>query len=218
MHRLMEVYQRLLGHFGPQGWWPAETPFEVIVGALLTQQTAWRNVERAIENLKGAGLMDAHALARADLDDIAETIAPCGFYRTKPLRLKRMASYIYDNYGDVESFLERPAAELREELLSLDGIGPETADSILCYASDKLIFVVDAYTKRIGRRLGLFDSEKYDDVRFHFQRIVPKDLKTYREFHALMVQLGKNYCRGSPMCGPCPLGDMCEHARESDGD
>lgn len=218
MHRLMEVYDRLLDDFGPQGWWPAETAFEVIVGAILTQQTAWKNVERSIENLKGAGLMDVEALAQADVGKIASLTAPCGFPRTKPLRLKGMASYISENYGDVDSFLAKPGESLREELLALDGVGPETADSILCYASDKLYFVVDAYTRRIGNRSGLFDLEEYDEIQFHFQRIIPKDLKTYREFHALMVQLGKNHCRRKPRCASCPLGDMCEHARRSHGD
>lgn len=215
--QVMEVYDRLLEHFGPQNWWPAETPFEVIVGAILTQQTAWKNVEKAIENLKNAGLMDLRALARATVEEIAPHIAPCGFYRTKPLRLLRMACYIRDNHGDVESLLKRPSEELREELLSLKGIGPETADSILCYASDKLYFVVDAYTKRIGQRLGIFDYERYEDIQSHFQRILPKDLKTFREFHALMVALGKTHCRRKPRCHQCPLNDICEYARRSDG-
>lgn len=218
MHRVMEVYRRLLDHFGPQHWWPADTPFEVMVGAILTQQTAWKNVERAIENLKESGLLELHALALADVDEIASLIAPCGFYNTKPLRLKMMASHIRDNYGDIDSFLERSGEELREELLRLNGVGPETADSILCYASDKLYFVVDAYTKRIGHRLGLFDSKEYEKIRLYFERIIPKDLKTYREFHALMVELGKTYCRRRPVCDPCPLRDICEHARRSNGD
>jgi endonuclease-3 related protein len=218
MDRLMEVYDRLSEDLGPQDWWPADTAFEVIVGAILTQQTAWANVVTAIENLKRAGLLSADALARADTRDIASLTAPCGFHRTKPVRLKRIASYISENYGDVDSFLSKPVEPLREELLTLDGVGPETADSILCYASDKLSFVVDAYTRRIGTRLGLFDLERYDDIKFHFERIIPKDLKTYREFHALMVELGKNHCRGKPRCASCPLRDMCEHARRSDGD
>ncbi|MFQ6128114.1 MAG: endonuclease III domain-containing protein [Thermoplasmata archaeon] len=211
----MEVYRRLLDHFGPQEWWPAETPFEVVVGAILTQQTAWRNVEKAIENLKEAGLMDLRALADADLDEIASLTAPCGFHKTKPLRLKRMASYICDEYGRLDTFFGRPAKLLRDELLGLYGIGPETADSILCYASDKLFFVVDAYTRRIGQRLGMFDYEKYDEIQAYFHEILPKDLNVYREFHALMVELGKNYCKRKPRCCPCPLKNMCEHARRS---
>jgi endonuclease-3 related protein len=218
MHRLMEIYDRLLEDLGPQDWWPADTAFEVIVGAILTQQTAWTNVEKSIENLKRADLLSPEAIAHADLGKVVSLTASCGFHRTKPVWLKRMASYIDEAYGDVDSFLSKPAESLREELLSLDGVGPETADSILCYASDKLSFVVDAYTRRIGRRLGLFDLEEYDDIKFYFERIIPKDLKTYQEFHALMVELGKQYCRGKPRCASCPLIGMCEHARRSDGD
>lgn len=206
---MTEVYDRLLEHFGPQHWWPAESRLEVIIGAILTQQTAWKKVEEAIGNMKAAGLMDLEALADADRSAVAASTAPCGFYRTKPLRLKGMAAYIRDYYGDVGAFLAKEEG-LRDELLSLDGIGPETADSILCYAGDRLHFVVDAYTRRIGRRMGFLSTNNYDDVQAEFHKTLPQDIQIYKEFHALLVKLGKTYCRSSPLCGDCPLTDVCE--------
>ena len=211
------VYDALRRHFGPQRWWPAETRFEVVVGALLMAQTSWRNVEAAIGNLRTAGLLDARALAAAPLPRIRALVRPAGLYRQKPRRLKRFCEHLLRvSGGDLRRFLARDPRALRAELLALDGIGPETADSILLYAGDVPTFVVDAYTVRIGRRLGWFASARYDEVKAFLEARVPADLATYREYHALLVAHGKAFCRPRPRCHACPLRGACAYARTRD--
>lgn len=210
-----DVYARLLAHYGPQGWWPAKTRFEIVVGALLMAQTSWRNVEAAIGNLRREGMLDPQALARAHLDLLRALVRPAGLHRTKPRRLKAFAAHLVrTSGGDLDRFFAREPDVVRRELLSLDGIGPETADSILLYASDTPAFVVDAYTVRIGRRVGLFDADGYEDVQRYFESHLPRDVGLYREYHALLVAHGKKVCRPRPRCPVCALRDVCAFASQ----
>ncbi|MCD5408187.1 endonuclease III domain-containing protein [Candidatus Bipolaricaulota bacterium] len=207
---LLEIYRRLLRAYGPQGWWPADTPFEVMVGALLTQATAWRNVERAIARLKEAGALSPKGIAALSQRRLEELIRPSGFFRQKARRLKALVELVL-NQGGVEGLLSLPPEELRETLLSVPGIGPETADSILLYAAGHPVFVVDAYTIRILTRLGLLGGEpaRYEEVQELFEKNLPPDPQLYAEYHALLVRHAKDHCRARPRCGGCPLGELC---------
>ncbi len=205
---LWEIYRCLYRHFGPQGWWPAETPFEVCVGAILTQNTNWRNVKRAIANLKSRGLISPEALYRLSLDELAELIKPAGYFRIKARRLRNFVAYLLREYGGELSRMEgKETEELRRELLEIKGIGPETADSILLYALGRPVFVVDAYTKRILVRHGLAVEEStYQDLQELFMRHLPLDTALFNEYHALLVACGKHYCAPRrPRCSSCPL-------------
>jgi len=218
MNRAATIYELLLERFGPQHWWPAETPFEVIVGALLMPQTSWRNVEAAIRNLKGARMLAPAKIASAPLAQLTSLIRPAGLHRTKPRRLRDFCRHIMKaGGGDVAAFLDRDIGVLRAELLSLDGVGPETADSILLYAANRRVFVVDAYTRRVGRRVGLFDFDDYDAVKGYFEASVAADVGVYQEFHALIVELAKRNCRPRPLCDHCPLSGVCDYAGQESG-
>lgn len=212
---VMDLYNRMYNSFGPQYWWPAETPFEVMVGAILTQNTSWKNVETAIAALKDRQLMSPEAIAAATEEVLAEAVKPSGYYRQKAGRLKEFSIWIIDEYAaDLDKMFDRPTGALRAELLSRKGIGPETADSILLYAAGKPVFVIDAYTKRIVHRAGLTDLDGYEDLRRFFERNLPVDTVLYKEFHALLVELGKRYCLADPdkaKCGECPVGSGCEN-------
>jgi len=214
MTNVMDFYEQLMDHFGPRNWWPAGSPFEVIVGAILTQQANWRNVEKAIANLKAADVLDPDKIVRMTAEELEGLIRPSGFYRQKGRYLKTFCKYLVDVYGgDVDSMFSKDLEELRPELLGLDGIGPETCDSILLYAGEKLTFVVDAYTVRVCQRAGLIDSEKYDDIKSFFEKNTTPDILVYNEYHALFVELGKRYCRTSnPGCEECPVSGLCNHA------
>ncbi len=204
---LLDIYDRLYAEFGPRYWWPAETPFEVMVGAILTQNTAWRNVEAAIENLKKNNLLSPEALFKASPGKIAGLILPSGYYNLKAKRLKKFLDYLFEKYdGQPEKMLRKRTSKLREELLSVNGIGPETADSILLYALNRPVFVVDAYTKRIFSRHGLIDAnDSYEQIQSLFSENLPKRAKLYNEYHALIVCLGKLLCKKNPDCPHCPL-------------
>ncbi|MFQ5710379.1 MAG: endonuclease III domain-containing protein [Candidatus Geothermarchaeales archaeon] len=211
------LYERLLRHFGAQGWWPAETRFEVMVGAILTQRTVWRNADRVIESLRGEDLMTPLSLAKVDPKRLEALVRPAGFYRQKAKRLIDLAQFIVKRFGgSLEALFDRPTGELRETLMSLPGVGRETADSILLYAADKLVFPVDAYTRRVCSRLGLIESEgvDYEELRSLFEDGLPRDLRVYGELRALLVRLGKAYCRVKPRCKECPLVELCDFARE----
>ncbi len=213
---LVQIYQKLLKHFGKQYWWPAETRFEVIIGAILTQQTTWKNVELAIENLKDEGLLDPHSLASAPLNHVEALIRHTGFYRQKARRIINFSRHLVTKYaGFLDKFFIGPHEQIRRELLSLEGIGPETADSLLLYAADILTFPIDAYTIRLCKRLGAKDL-KYEDLRKVFENNLPRDLEVYKEFHALIDKLGKTYCKNSPQCSICPLVDNCIYPNKSD--
>ncbi len=206
MTSTMDLYQRLLEHFGPQKWWPAETRFEMMVGAILTQNVNWNNVETAIDNLKKEGCLTPMSIWEIEKAHLEELIRPTGFYRQKAARLKRLSRCVLEN-GGVDHFLRQE--NLRDALLEIKGIGPETADSIALYAGDRPIFVVDAYTMRIVKRAFGFEGS-YDDVQGYFQNTVPTDIEIYKEFHALLVRLGKENCsKRSPVCDGCPVNPLC---------
>jgi endonuclease-3 related protein len=204
---LQDLYDRLFAAFGPQHWWPGETPFEIAVGAILTQNTTWGNVERAITNLKRAKRLTCkgmHALPDAEL---AELIRPAGYFNVKTKRLKAFLHYLAGEHGGSMSRMKkRELARLRTELLSVHGIGPETADSILLYALDKPTFVIDAYTKRVLSRHGMLSySADYHVFQALFHAALTQEVSLYNEFHALFVRVGKEFCRPTPRCERCPL-------------
>ena len=204
---LMKIYKRLYKAYGPMHWWPAETPFEVMVGAILTQNTSWRNVEKAIQKLKGKGILYPEGIRRMKRKELAPLIRSSGYYRIKADRLKVFIDFLFEEYaGDIKRMKRGRLDELREKLLAIRGIGPETADSILLYGLKKSIFVVDAYTKRILSRHGII-SEKasYEEVQKLFMNHLPHDEKLFNEYHALFVHLGKMVCRKMPKCDICPL-------------
>jgi len=202
-------YETLSQAVGPMRWWPAKTPFEVVVGAILTQNTAWSNVERAMANLRGARLLTPAALARVPQAKLARLIRPSGYFRQKAKKLKTFVRFLRRDYGgSLTRMFRTPTKDLREQLLSIWGIGPETADSILLYAGEHPVFVVDAYTHRILRRHGLISegSPDYEGVRSLFERQLPREVGVYNEFHALLVHVGKHWCKTrQPRCELCPL-------------
>jgi endonuclease-3 related protein len=204
---LMDIYRTLLAAFGRRNWWPAETPFEVIVGAILTQNTNWTNVEKAIARLREAALLDARALAACPVERLQEAIRSSGYFRQKAARLLRVSQWLADRCGgDPEALAPVPTGQLREELLSLRGVGPETADSILLYALGRPVFVVDTYTMRVVVRHGLLDAEAgYHELQDLFQAGLPEDLGLFGDFHAQLVEVGKRFCRPRPRCAECPL-------------
>jgi endonuclease-3 related protein len=206
----LEIYEKLLSHFGSQGWWPAKSSFEVAVGAILTQQANWTNVEKAVKNLEENNLLTPYALANADVKEVEKLVRPTGFFHQKAARIQNLSRYLIEHSdGNFNKFLNRDIAEVRNELLSLDGVGPETADSILLYAGNRLVFPVDAYTIRLCQRFGLSREKQYEAVRAYFEANLPTDLEVYKEFHALIVQLGKRFCKVKPSCESCPLSDLC---------
>lgn len=205
------IYRRLYDRFGPQGWWPGDSPFEVVVGAILTQNTNWKNVEKAIANLKKAGALTPREMKKLPRRRLAALIRPAGFYNVKAERLENFMVYLDGRHGMDMGRCSRTAGKLlREELLSVSGIGPETADSILLYACGKPYFVVDAYTRRFGLRHRLWtESASYGEVQGVFTASLPRSVRIYNEFHALVVRLGKDFCRpSSPLCTICPLGPL----------
>ncbi len=205
--RLGSIYEKLFAFFGPRNWWPAEEPFEVMVGAVLTQNTAWTNVEKAISGLKREGLLSAHSLYAVPIDLLAFHIRPAGYYNVKARRLKNLVSFFMHEYdGGLDEMFAEDMETLRHKLLAVKGIGPETADSILLYAGQKPTFVVDAYTKRsMSRHLLVSEDVGYDDLREFFMDRLPHDVTLFNEFHALFVELGKTFCKTRPRCQYCPL-------------
>lgn len=201
------IYRRLRTRFGPQGWWPAETPFEVIVGAILTQNTAWGNVERAVANLKAARLLSARGLTRVPRRRLARLIRPSGYFNQKALKLKAFMAFLKREYGGSLAAMGRaPTAALRAKLLAVHGIGPETADSILLYALGRPVFVVDAYTVRVLSRHGLLPpGARYEEAQRFLTARLPRGARLFNEFHALFVRVGKEFCGTRPRCGGCPL-------------
>lgn len=209
---LREVYERLLAAYGPQDWWPGETPFEVIVGAILTQSAAWSNVEKAIGNLKAAGVLSPEALHALDEGEIARLIRPSGYFNAKARKLKAFVEMLHARFdGELGSLLALPMDELRPLLLSTHGIGPETADSIVLYAAGQPSFVIDAYTRRIFSRIGVCPArDTYEGWQMMYTGALPPDARLFNEYHALIVAHGKGVCRKSPRCGECVLRDVCD--------
>jgi endonuclease-3 related protein len=206
---LMSYYSAMSELLGPMEWWPARTRFEVIVGAILTQNTAWTNVERAIENLRKENMLSQAAIERIPASRLGRLIRSSGYFRQKAKKLKAFVRFVRNDFGgSLKRMFTVPTMELREKLLSVHGIGPETADSILLYAGNHPIFVVDAYTRRILTRHDLTHAKaSYDEVREYFEENLPRDARLYNEYHALIVNTGKNWCRNkNPICAACPLG------------
>ncbi len=208
--QLMDIYEHLFNAFGPQHWWPGETRFEIIVGAILTQNTSWTNVAKAIANLQTAGLLDPERLHALDLAELEPLIRPAGYFRLKAKRLRNFTQWLSDEYGGNLDALEAvETRRLREELLGISGIGPETADSILLYALERPVFVVDTYTARVTVRHQLIDPDvNYEQLQYLFESNLEPDVAFFNEYHALLVRVGKDYCKPKPKCAPCPLNDL----------
>jgi endonuclease-3 related protein len=204
---LIEIYQLLFDDFGPQHWWPGESRIEIITGAILTQNTNWSNVEKAINNLKAADCLSAEKLHSLELSKLAELIRPAGYFNIKAKRLNNFLDWLFENYNGNLTNLESLRTELlREELLAVKGIGRETADSILLYAFDRPVFVVDAYTARITIRHRLIEPDAdYEQLRYLFESNLPEDIQLFNEYHALLVRAGKDFCRPKAKCPSCPL-------------
>jgi endonuclease III related protein len=205
---LMEIYTRLYNHFGPRHWWPGDTQLEIMVGAVLTQNTAWKNVEKALAVLKTTGNLNLAALYYISPHELAQLIRPAGYYNLKASRLKNLIAFVFEeSAGELKRFFNGEVERLRNRLLAVKGIGPETADSILLYAAGLSTFVVDAYTIRVLARHGLIESKSsYETVRKLFMDCLPPQPSLYNEFHALIVALGKHYChKKKPLCESCPL-------------
>jgi len=214
---LTEIYQLLFDRFGPQHWWPGETRFEIITGAILTQNTSWANVEKAITNLKSADCLTPEKLHRLDPAQLAELIRPAGYYNIKAKRLKNFIDWLFGNYdGELANLETIDTDRLREELLAIKGVGRETADSILLYAFDRPIFVVDAYTARIVCRHGLIGPDAdYEQLRELFESSLPADTQLYNEYHALLVRVGKEFCKPKARCPDCPM-DKLPHTLDAE--
>jgi endonuclease-3 related protein len=215
---LNDIFNRLLEHFGELHWWPADSPFEVVVGAILTQNTNWRNVERAIAALKKEMPLTARNLLEIERQRLEALIRPAGFFRQKAERLQLFAAHLMNCHaGDLSAMLAGSLSEAREELLHCKGVGPETADSILLYAGGRPSFVVDAYTRRLLARLGLLHGrESYDQIRDLFMTHLPHNSDLFNEFHALIVEQCKQYCRVKPLCSHCPLQGCCAAFQRGD--
>jgi len=210
---LLNIYHQLMAHYGHQYWWPAPESFEIIVGAILTQSAAWLNVEKAIANLKAAKALSPEALRRLSLAQVARLIHPCGYYNAKALKLKSFAHWLGEYYDDdLDKLFAHKTAHLRQQLLSIHGIGQETADSIILYAANKPIFVIDAYTRRIVNRIGLApNSNSYAAYQSLFMDNLPADVRLFNEYHALLVRLAKDVCRNRPLCPRCCLNNLCRY-------
>ncbi|WP_147821413.1 endonuclease III domain-containing protein [Salidesulfovibrio onnuriiensis] len=205
---LMDMYDAMLGALGPSHWWPGETPLEIAVGAVLTQNTNWKNVSQAIDNLKRAGLLDVKGLLALPVPELEEFIRPAGYFRLKAGRLRNLLAFIDREVdGDIGLLGDRDFSGLREALLGVKGIGPETADAILCYALDYPVFVVDAYTARMFQRHGLVPNEAdYHELQAFVMDVLPRDVALFNEYHALIVRVGKDWCKKQKgLCETCPL-------------
>jgi len=210
--KLMHIYRLLYAKNGSRNWWPADTRFEVIIGAILTQFVSWKNVTTAIDNLKNENILSIKGICEADDGRLEELIRSTRFYKQKARRLKEFCFHVKNNYnGDLDFFFSKDMYDLRRELLSLYGIGEETADSIILYAAQKPIFVVDAYTRRIFVRLGFFKEEiKYREMQEFFMENLEHDVQLFNEYHAQIDGVGSHYCYGKkPVCNECPLDNMC---------
>ena len=205
--KLNQIYKLLLKAYGPQKWWPAESSLEVMVGAVLTQNTNWQGVERAIANLKRVNLLDPHKLKAIPTEELSRLIKPAGYFNLKARRLKNLIGMVAEAYGgDLDAMGQMETAQLRQELLSVNGVGPETADSILLYAFHRPIFVVDTYTYRVTSRHGLIEEEaNYQALQDLFMEHLPLDLDMFNEYHALLVRVGKLHCKRKARCEGCPL-------------
>ena len=231
MQKLNSIYNKLFSHFGPQNWWPVtkegelipkyhkiinlteKQKLEIVFGAILTQNTSWKNVEKAMANLNKNNLIDIKKILKIKNEKLAQIIKSSGYHNQKAKTLKNFCGFLLKNYnGNLKLFFQNDIGKLRKELLSINGIGPETADSIILYAAKKPIFVIDAYTKRIMGRVG-FKEKTYDEFQKLFMESLPNSEKLFNACHALLVELGKNVCRKNPLCVKCPINSLCNHCK-----
>ena len=211
--KLRKIHKALLDHYGPQNWWPGDSEFEICIGAILTQNTSWHNVEKAIGNLKAGNLLKPEALYKLPVYELAQLIIPSGYYNIKADRLRNFLEFLVaQNGGSFKRVFSGGIDEVRKRLLSVRGIGPETADSMILYAGGLPVFVIDAYTMRIFTRLGLCrQNVSYPDLqRLFMNNLKPADTSLFNEYHALLVRLGKQVCKKKPVCSECPIAEMCE--------
>lgn len=206
------IYDKLFQYYGPQYWWPAESSFEMMIGAILVQNTSWRNVDKALSNLKP--ILTPELIDELSADELARLIRSSGFFNIKTRRIKAFLEWFKSYHFDVKRIKKRPGHDLRKELLQIKGIGRETADVMLLYAFDKPIFVVDAYARRIFHRLGHDMPGSYDDFRKWVEMELPENLTLFNEYHALLVKHAKQHCRSKPICNSCPLWDICDQRLE----
>ena len=207
-NRINTFYKELYKRYGPQGWWPGDSTLECVLGAVLTQNTSWTNAEKAISNLKKENIISIKKLSSISADALASVIRPSGYYNQKALKIKHFITFVVDTYeGNLEKMFGEETGELRNKLLTIKGIGPETADTILLYAAQKPVFVIDAYTYRVLSRHGLVpEYTTYDEMQELFMDSLPSDSGVFNEYHALLVRVGKEHCRKrSPLCEGCPL-------------
>lgn len=211
--RLSKIYNILYKIYGPRNWWPADSPFEVIVGAILTQNTSWENVKKTIANLKRKRKLSPRQLYKIKISELSSLIKSCGYHNIKAKRLKSFIDYLFKNYkGSLSKFFSKSTANIRKQLLAINGIGPETADSILLYAAGKAVFVVDAYTKRILERQGLIKpNASYEQIQQLFENNLPRSSKLFNEYHALIVEHAKWACKKKPICSECALRKWCSY-------
>ncbi|WP_067724779.1 endonuclease III domain-containing protein [Oceanobacillus damuensis] len=207
-HRFQSIYDRLLDHYGPQSWWPADTPFEMMIGSILVQNTNWRNVNKALLQLRPH--LEPVLIDKMPIDKLAQIIRSSGFFNIKAKRIKAFIDWFKDYDYDIGQLKKKDKNQLRYELLKINGIGRETADVMLLYAFHKPIFVVDAYARRIFYRIGFDMPTTYDGFRMVVEKALPSDLQLYNEYHALLVQHAKEHCKSSPICKGCPLNTICE--------
>jgi endonuclease-3 related protein len=207
---LTGIYNKLYSFYGPQHWWPGDTPLEIAVGAILTQNTNWSNVEKAIANLKREKVLTVKALHELPIQKLASLIRPAGYFNIKAKRLKSFIDFLIENYnGSMKKIKKEDVYLLRKKLLDVHGIGPETADSILLYALDKPVFVIDAYTKRVLSRHEILDyNASYEEYQTLFHKELDENIQLFNEYHALFVRLGKDYCKPKPLCEKCPLNNF----------
>ncbi|AFD00246.1 DNA-3-methyladenine glycosylase III [Methanocella conradii HZ254] len=206
-NELLEIYASLRRAFGHRNWWPAEEPFEVIIGAILTQNVSWNNASKAISNLKREGKLSPSTLYECSVEDIAPLIKPARFYNSKAVKIKNFMEFFFKEYGgDLAAMSSEDSASLRKKLLAVKGLGKETVDCILLYACGKPVFVVDAYTKRIFLRYGILNGDPtYDEIQGYFMASLPPNAALYNDYHAQIVHLGSSICRPKPLCGSCPI-------------
>ena len=211
---IFELYQSLLRTYGEQSWWPAESAFEVMVGAILTQNTAWSNVEKAISNLKISNVLNAQSILQTPADKLAEIIRPSGYFNVKTKRLKSFCHW-YLQQGGYDALSTQDTESLRQGLLAVNGIGPETADDMLLYAFHRPVFVIDTYTRRLFTRTGCADGQAaYDELRIQVEQSLASDVKDMNEFHALIVHHAKDNCKVKPVCHSCVINNNCSHAND----
>ncbi len=207
---LLKIFQKLYSFYGPQRWWPGDSPFEIAIGAILTQNTNWGNVEKAISNLKAVNAFNPKRLHEMPEKELADLIRPAGYFNIKSRRLKNFLTFLINNYGGSMTRMEKAETfTLRNALLNINGVGPETADSILLYALNKPIFVIDAYTRRVLSRHGIMDHDaSYEEYQRLFHKELNENVQLFNEFHALFVRLGKDFCKPKPRCEGCPLENL----------